>query len=59
MLIHVQYEEVFTATMKAVGAKVLTDFDVLDFVHIGDPSTVHIRSKVVLTKLLNSSIIGA
>lgn len=37
ILLHIQYVKTFAATMGAVGAKLLDNFDVLDPEHIGDP----------------------
>lgn len=37
VLLHQQYIESFTTTMASVGTKILSDFDVLDPKHVGDP----------------------
>lgn len=37
VLLHIQYVKGFTDTMEAVGAKILSNFDVLSPEHLGDP----------------------
>lgn len=53
LLMHVQYVETFTATLKKVGADVFEDFDPLDAKHLADPKYASLSEDERACEMLN------